>query len=201
MGSGDSPGLQNRRAAGSLSLVGSTPTRFRHVRVPSLRSGFCLRAPASLTPANRLNFKTGGRQVPCRWWVRLPLASAIVGFLRYAQDFACGLPLSLTPANRLNFKTGGRQVPCRWWVRLPLASAMFGFLRCAQDFACGLPLSLTPANRLNFKTGGRQVPCRWWVRLPLASAIVGFRSHSPILLGQICAHPFAKSAKGWGTLE
>jgi hypothetical protein len=29
MRSGDRPGLQNRRAAGSLSPVGSTPTRFR----------------------------------------------------------------------------------------------------------------------------------------------------------------------------
>jgi hypothetical protein len=31
MGSGDPPGLQNRRAAGFLSPVGSTPTRFRQV--------------------------------------------------------------------------------------------------------------------------------------------------------------------------
>ncbi len=31
MGSGDSPGLQNRCGAASLSRVGSTPTRFRHV--------------------------------------------------------------------------------------------------------------------------------------------------------------------------
>jgi hypothetical protein len=31
MGSGDPPGLQNRRAAGILSLVGSTPTRFRQL--------------------------------------------------------------------------------------------------------------------------------------------------------------------------
>src|SRR5579863_8044794 len=31
MRSGDRPGLQNRRAAGFLSPVGSTPTRFRHV--------------------------------------------------------------------------------------------------------------------------------------------------------------------------
>ncbi len=30
MRSGDRPGLQNRRAAGFLSPVGSTPTRFRH---------------------------------------------------------------------------------------------------------------------------------------------------------------------------
>jgi hypothetical protein len=29
MESGDFPGLQNRRAASSMSLVGSTPTRFR----------------------------------------------------------------------------------------------------------------------------------------------------------------------------
>ena len=31
MESGDSPGLQNRRAAGTPSPVGSTPTRFRHL--------------------------------------------------------------------------------------------------------------------------------------------------------------------------
>jgi hypothetical protein len=31
MRSGDRPGLQNRRAAGFLSPVGSTPTRFRHL--------------------------------------------------------------------------------------------------------------------------------------------------------------------------
>jgi hypothetical protein len=33
MRSGDRPGLQNRRAAGFLSPVGSTPTRFRHFKV------------------------------------------------------------------------------------------------------------------------------------------------------------------------
>src|SRR5258707_13459514 len=32
MRSGDRPGLQNRRAAGFLSPVGSTPTRFRQFR-------------------------------------------------------------------------------------------------------------------------------------------------------------------------
>src|ERR1700721_646693 len=40
MRSGDRPGLQNRRAAGFLSPVGSTPTRFRHlsIQLASLRS-------------------------------------------------------------------------------------------------------------------------------------------------------------------
>jgi hypothetical protein len=60
MGSGDSPGLQNRRAASLMLSVGSTPTRFRHVWVPSLRSGF---RRAARTPRKRLNFKTGGRHL------------------------------------------------------------------------------------------------------------------------------------------
>ena len=31
MGSGDPPGLQNRRSASSMSMVRSTRTRFRHI--------------------------------------------------------------------------------------------------------------------------------------------------------------------------
>jgi hypothetical protein len=93
MSSGDGPGLQNRRAASSMSPVGSTPTRFRQFWVPSsarLRSGLRISArgsdppqPAKTapsgdpgTPRKRLNFKTGGRHLRCRRWVRPPLASA-----------------------------------------------------------------------------------------------------------------------------
>src|SRR5882762_10085444 len=41
----------------------------RLTRDPSLRSGFRLRAPASLTPANRLKFDSDARlqRFPCRW--------------------------------------------------------------------------------------------------------------------------------------
>src|SRR5258708_9103187 len=39
MRSGDRPGLQNRRAAGFLSPVGSTPTRFRHLCQVVFESG------------------------------------------------------------------------------------------------------------------------------------------------------------------
>src|SRR6266404_5959257 len=54
------------RSAKPLS-VGSIPTRaskflqLRLTRDPSLRSGFRLRAPASLTPANRLKFDSEPR--------------------------------------------------------------------------------------------------------------------------------------------
>jgi hypothetical protein len=43
-------------------MMGSTPIRFRQTWFPRLRSGFRLRAPAALTPAKRLNFKTGERR-------------------------------------------------------------------------------------------------------------------------------------------
>ena len=63
MRSGDRPGLQNRRTAGNPVVGGFDPHSLPpSLGFPLLRSGFRLRAPAALTPAKRLNFKTGERQ-------------------------------------------------------------------------------------------------------------------------------------------
>jgi hypothetical protein len=51
MRSGDRPGLQNRRAAGFLSPVGSTPTRFRHF---SMAQNFSI--PIKQNPIADCNF-------------------------------------------------------------------------------------------------------------------------------------------------
>jgi len=70
-------------------MVRSTRTRFRHYfSFPRLRSGFRLQASAALTPAKRLNFKTGDRHLRCQWCVRLAHASAITSrSLDCARDF------------------------------------------------------------------------------------------------------------------
>src|SRR5229473_3558135 len=104
MGSGDPSGLQNRRELASLALVSSTLTRFRQslltgnkTAAPERRgreaikqngktdpspsassgSGFRLRAPASLTPANRLNLKAAYGQ---------PASGVCAGWDGYKHD-------------------------------------------------------------------------------------------------------------------
>jgi hypothetical protein len=57
MESGDSPGLQNRRAAGTPSPVGSTPTRFRqhfaHADSFSMQRENCAMAHSDWLPSIR----------------------------------------------------------------------------------------------------------------------------------------------------
>jgi len=70
-----------------------------------LRSGFRLRAPASLTPANRLNLGCEGSAVqicPSRPFNFRSLA-------KYARDFACGLPLRSRPQTGSTWGARGRQ--------------------------------------------------------------------------------------------
>src|SRR4051812_6653173 len=56
MGSGDPSGLQNQRAASSMSLVGSTPTRFRQIPlIPLSRFGSFRRKLIRADYATHLN--------------------------------------------------------------------------------------------------------------------------------------------------
>jgi hypothetical protein len=84
------------------------------ITILRLRSGFRLQAPAALTPAKRLNFKTGDWYLRCQWCVRLAHASArlsswehlaivVAGFPRCARDFGSGLrrPLDASRCVRL----------------------------------------------------------------------------------------------------
>jgi hypothetical protein len=153
MGSGDSPGLQNRRAAGSPVAGGFDS----HSLPPSSGSFAALRiSPAGSRFAHAR--KDGSTSKPVGG--RFPVVG---GFDSH----------SLPPSSGS-------------FAALRISPAGSRFAHARKDGSTSKPAA---------------VPCRWWVRLPLASAIVGFRIHLPILLGQTYAHPFAKNAKGWGTLE
>src|SRR5713101_6078996 len=178
---------------GSLAALGISPagSRFAYARKtaqvscqrsaldPSLRSGFRLRAPASLTPAKRLKFRARDQH-----WIP-----------RCARDFACGLPLRSRPQNGSSFvpeisigslaalgisPAGSRfaharktaQVSCQrsaldpslrsgFRLRAPASLTPAKRLkfrardqhwspRCARDFACGLPLRSRPQNGSSF---------------------------------------------------
>src|SRR5579863_10048937 len=76
-----------------IRLTGPAATNLSK-RVLRLRSGFRLRAPASLTPADRLNLQ-----------VRLPQIFRSRSF-GCAQDFACGLPLRSRPQIGSTYRSG-----------------------------------------------------------------------------------------------
>src|SRR5215471_1785575 len=107
-------------------VVGSIPTRStiflydiasqykrRCRRGPSARvarSGFRLRAPASLTPAKRLKFDPDQVHHFFSTISRLSTSVGVEGVLwlaLLAQDFACGLPLRSRPQN------GSSSIPTR----------------------------------------------------------------------------------------
>src|SRR5271166_2594421 len=122
MRSGDRPGLQNRRTAG-LPVVGGFDSHSLppSAGVPSLRSGF---RRAARTPRQRLNFKTGGRQVCLSSVGSTPTRFRQAReFLRYAQDFGARLERR---ASASTSKPADGRFACRRWVRLPLASAKRG---------------------------------------------------------------------------
>ncbi len=105
--------------------------RLKSKQIPRCASGFRLRAPAPLTPANRLNSAdpslrfgislAGSRSAHARKPAQLCRSLAAL------RDFACGLPLRSRP------QTGSTlQIP-----------------RSASGFRLRAPAPLTPANRLN----------------------------------------------------
>src|SRR5262249_35476389 len=106
-------------SAGSLPLGGITPAK-RLKRDPSLRSGFRLRAPASLTPAKRLK-----RDPSLRSGFRLRAPASLTPAKRLKRDpslrsgFRLRAPASLTPAKRL--KVNGRDNTGPWCF-VPAAS-------------------------------------------------------------------------------
>src|SRR5579864_6920621 len=76
-----------------------------------LRSGFRLRAPASLTPAKRLNLRSGGEthggsSPPFRTNLHRSFANC-------AQDFGCGLPLRSRPQSASTYDLAGKPMGVR----------------------------------------------------------------------------------------
>jgi hypothetical protein len=80
MGSGDSPGLQNRRSLSLMAMVGSTPTRFRQVEFPLYARDFGSGLSSSLRsesrPLTASTSKPAGGGFARRRCVRLAHASA-----------------------------------------------------------------------------------------------------------------------------
>src|SRR5271165_1663586 len=111
------------------------------MRDPSLRSGFRLQAPASLTPAKRLDINNGHQEKS--WWP-FPFEMRDPSL---RSGFRLQAPASLTPAKRLNINNGHQEKS--WWpfpfeMRDPSLRSGFRLLA---------PASLTPANRLNINRG------------------------------------------------
>src|SRR5882724_8283350 len=145
------------------------------LRVPSLRSGFRLRTPAALTPARRLNFllrrchyvsvtssftslrisPADSRCADARKTAQLFAASLPLcfryEFLRFAQDFACGLPLRSRPQD-------GSTFCCVVAIMFPLRVPSL-----RSGFRLRTPAALTPARRLNFLLATQQSwpRCAW----------------------------------------
>ncbi len=87
----------------SVSSILTRASKFLQLRLtrdPSLRSGFRLRAPASLTPANRLKFDSDPRLQFLQ--LRLTRDPSL------CSGFRLRAPASLTPANRLKFDSDPR---------------------------------------------------------------------------------------------
>jgi len=137
MGSGDSPGLQNRRTASLMSSVRSTRTRFRQslgsfaelrisargsdaAQTPQLQNR---RAASLMSPvrSTRTRFRQSSGSFAA---LRIsPAVSRSQGILRHAQDFGSKL----------------------------LFASLAEIPRYAQDFACGLPLTRDPSPRSGFR--------------------------------------------------
>src|SRR5215469_5537557 len=108
----------------------------------ALRSGFRLRAPASLTPAKRLNLKSAGLKKLVG--VRVPLSAPSLNTFRAQR----GIPI-LTMVDREVF------------------SGSFDSAALRSGFRLRAPASLTPARRLNLKSAGLKKLVG--VRVPLSA--------------------------------
>ena len=86
MRSGDRPGLQNRRVAGNLSLMGSTPIRFRHFFSGVSVMIFINSHPLPTATAPLLPNFTEGRLTLCA------SAKPQVSLLCHSRDWAAGRP-------------------------------------------------------------------------------------------------------------
>src|SRR5215469_15983368 len=109
-----------------------------------LRSGFRLRAPASLTPAKRLNLKSAAFKRGVGVRVPLSAPTEIHGILRLRSGFRLRAPASLTPTKRLNLKSAAFKRGVGVRVPLSAPTKYQGSFDSAQDFACGLPLRSRP---------------------------------------------------------